>query len=468
MLGLYKKIIFSILLLGLFAHSSFGQLSVRLSLHNSEFKQAYFCSIYGQRLNVIGAQKFSGNTIEFKFVSSIPKGMYRIFMTDSAFIDIVVSRDAEIVIDTYYPDLTDSMKVLTGEDNKIYYQYLQYKNKELIKLNKVIILIKPESQKKTNLQTDERISFVKGCITYDLQQYAESLINRDTTLFVSKVIKAMLLPNLNMYLLKHPDGKVSNNDIEYLIVHFFDNIDFADSSFLRTEFLYRTIKYYIEKIALPRNVTGFNIANDMILGKAKANEKVYDYCLGLLIDIYENTQLEDVFVKLYDDYLTKKPTIIPREKYVTIANKINIIKSLKQGIIAPDIFGKDTTGNEQKLSEVKSSLLLLLLWTSDSKHSEETIMQLSDLYKKYKTEGFEIYAVSLDTAETQWKTVLRKLKPGWINVINIIGMNNTVSKFYNTWSLPGLYLIDKKHILLSKPMNVDYLKKQLEAVYNKK
>ncbi|MFA5782935.1 MAG: TlpA disulfide reductase family protein [Bacteroidales bacterium] len=468
MRNIYLKIIFFILFFYLFINFSFGQQSVKLTLRNSKFTQAYFCSIYGQKLNVIIAKKFSGNIIEFKFASSIPKGMYRIFMTDSAFIDIVIDRDAEIVMDTYYPDLTDSMKVSKGEDNKTYFKYIQYKNRELNKLTKLISLIKPEGQKKQNPLADKRVSFIEGCITYDIQQYSESLINRDTTLFVSKVIKAMLLPNMNIYLLKHPDSKVYNNDLEYLLFHFFDNINFADSSFLHTDFYYRTIKYYIEKLVLPRNVIGFNYANDFILNKAKLNEKIHNYCIAILIDLYENTQLEDVFVKLYDDYLVKNPKIISDERFASLTDKINIIKSLKPGTIAPDIAGKDTLGNEVKLSDIKSDFVLLMIWAADSKHSEQTITQLDELYKKYKSNGFEIYAISLDSTETLWKPALRKLKPEWTNVINIQSSKDQVYKHYNTWVLPGLYIMDKKRVILAKLMTVDYLKKELESAFTKK
>lgn len=468
MRNIYSKIIFFILFVCLFVNFSFGQLSVKLTLHNSEFKQAYFCSIYGQKLNVISPKKFTGNIIEFKFASSIPKGMYRIYMSDSAFFDMVVDRDAEIIMDTYYPGLTDSMKVLKGEDNKIYYNYIQYKNRELNKLSKLISLIKPVGQKKQNPLADKSVSFIEGCVTYDIQQYAESLINRDTTLFVSKVIKAMLLPNMNIYLLKHPDSKIYNNDLEYLLFHFFDNINFADSSFLHTDIYYRTIKYYIEKLVLPRNVTGFNYANDFILNKAKLNEKVYNHCLAILIDLYENTQLEDVFVKLYDDYLVKNPKIVSDERFASLTDKINIIKNMKPGAIAPDIAGKDTMGNEVKLSDIKSDFVLLMIWAADSKHSEQTIIQLDELYKKYKSNGFEIFAISLDSTETFWKPALRKLKPGWTNVINTQGEKGQIYKQYNTWVLPGLYMMDKKRVILAKLMTVDYLKKELESAFMKK
>jgi len=444
-----------------------AQVSVKFTVKNSDYKQAFFCSVSGLKLNVIGAKKMKANSVEFKF-PSLPIGIYRIFMTDSAYVDFVVDRDKDIELETSSPMLTDSMKVLKGEDNKTYYNYLHFKNREIFKLATVLRIIKPETTKKQNPVAEERSSFVKGCVTFRIQQYADSIISRDSSLFVSKVIKAMLIPNLNLWQLNHPTIVKYNNDIEFLLVHFFDNLDFADSAMIHTEFLYRTVSYYIEKLAMPRNVTGFNIANDMILKKASANKSVYKYTLSLLFDIYAKTQLEDVFVKLFDDYLSKDTTMISSEKLAGYKNHIKLIKSLAKGQNAPDISGRDTTGKEINLGSVKSTITLLLLWTSGAKNSEDAVLQLNELYTKYKDYGLRIYAVALDTNEAQWKASLRKLKPEWTNVIDTLAFKGKIPKLYDTWSLPSLYIMDNKHVLAAKPLNVDYVKKEFDSAFKDK
>jgi len=444
-----------------------AQVDVKLSLTENTSKQAFFCSICGQKMNVLAAKKISDNNAEFKFASGLPKGIYRIYISDSSFCDIIVDRDKEIILNSNATSLNDSMKVLKGEDNRVYYTYLQYKNNELYNLNKTISTVKPLGLKKQNPLLDDRVNFIKGVETYKIQRFADSIIYKDSTLFVSKVIKALLIPNLNLWQIKHPEEKKYGNDVEFLLNHFFDNIDFSDTAFLRTEFFYRTISYYIEKLALPRNVIGFNVANELILNRAKANSSVYKYTLSLLFDIYENTQLEDVFVKLYDDYLSKQKDAVSEEKYSFLTNKINIIKSLKAGTQAPDVSGKDTLGKVIKLSYVKSTFTLIMFWTSATKNVDETIMQFNDLYTKYKEYGFQIYAVCLDTSDVKWKAMLRKLKPQWINVIDTQGLTGPVSKLYNTWALPSLYMIDSKMTIAAKPMNVDYVKKEFETAFKK-
>ena len=132
------------------------------------------------------------------------------------------------------------------------------------------------------------------------------------------------------------------------------------------------------------------------------------------------------------------------------------------------IITNDTTGKEINLGSVKSTITLLLLWTSGAKNSEDAVLQLNELYTKYKDYGLRIYAVALDTNEAQWKASLRKLKPEWTNVIDTLAFKGKIPKLYDTWSLPSLYIMDNKHVLAAKPLNVDYVKKEFDSAFKDK
>lgn len=463
----YSLRIFFLLSLICNCHYSSAQISVELYLKNNSYKQAYFCSIYGSKLNVLAGKIITGDTIAFKFKDNMSPGVYRLYISDSVFVDFIIARDKDIRIKTVAGYLSDSIKVLKGEDNIKYYKYTSYRNAELGKLAELTLTIKPADSKKLDPLANERISFLQGCVTYEINQYAENLIGSDTTAFVSKLIKAQIIPNANLEMLDNPDGKFFNNDIEFLLVHFFDNIDFSDTNFLRTEIFYRTVKYYVEKLVLPRNVTGFNYGNEFILKKATANQKVYRYVLSDLFDLYEYSQLEDVYTNLYDNYLSKDTLAVTPARLKEIKHKIGIIKNLLPGNIAPDITGKDTLGNERKLSSVKAKITMLFLWKPGDKHSEDALLQLSDLYEKYKEYGLEVYAFSLDSNETQFKKSIRTLKQNWINVSDFKGVQSPVYENYDTWSLPGIYIMDENRKITVKPMNMDYVKKEFEKLDKK-
>jgi peroxiredoxin len=444
-----------------------AQFSFELTLKNNPYKQSYFCSVYGSKLSVIYSSKVAGDKISFSFKNNIPAGLYRLYLSDTVFVDVISSRDKIIRIESDAAHLADSLKVIEGNDNRNYYAYIKFRNNQLAKLASMMAVIKPADTKKLNPLADERVSFLQGCVTYEIQKFADSLYGLDTSAFVSKLILAQVVPNVNIEMLENPKGKFYNNDIEFLLVHFFDNIDFSDTAFLNTEIYYRTVKYYIEKLVLPRNVTGFNYGNAFILTKASVNKKVNRYVLSVLFDLYEYSQLEDVYLNLYENYLLKDTLAVTKERLKEIKLKAGIIKSLAPGSIAPDISAKDTLGKEIKISSMKGKLTMLFIWKPGDAHSDEAMTQLGDIYEKYKGFGLEVIAFALDTSETHFAKAIRGTKSGIINVSDLLGEKSPVCDNYNTWSLPGIYIMDENRKISAKPMNMDYVKKEFEK-YDKK
>jgi peroxiredoxin len=90
-----------------------------------------------------------------------------------------------------------------------------------------------------------------------------------------------------------------------------------------------------------------------------------------------------------------------------------------------------------------------------------------DVYTKYKPQGLEIFAFSTDTIQSKWKAGVRKHFTGWISVSDLKGTAGPLSRKYNVWYTPGFYFIDEKKKIIGKPMNIDYIDKQLELLLKK-
>ncbi len=448
----------------------FSQTKITLVVTNNPLKTAYFSALNGAKQQIFGYKPFQGNTVTFQLQGNLVKGMYRIGLTDSAFIDILGGSDQEIVLETSSKAIIDSFKVIKGDENIRYYKYIQYKNKNLAKLNQITSNFKTKySGKKTNTMAEERLAFIKGCITLDINNYAKELIAADPDKFSSKIIKAMLVPNVNLYTIENPDTIRFDNDVEFLMLHFFDNIDFSDSAMLNTELLYRSVKYYVEKLAQPRNVTGFNNANTFILKKALADKNVYNYILSMLIDLYEVSQLEEVYLKLFDEILFSNKAAVSEVRYSEISKKVSVIKNVLPGKTASDFNAIDTVGTIVKLSQINKEPLLVFFYSAKDHHADELFSKLEDMYPTNKLKGFEIFAVCTDSTQTGWKTFLRKHKnANWNNAILTEEGRKSISELYNTWALPSIYLMDKTMKIILKPMTIDYLQKEYPEYFKSK
>ena len=114
---------------------------------------------------------------------------------------------------------------------------------------------------------------------------------------------------------------------------------------------------------------------------------------------------------------------------------------LQPGMPAPEIVLPNTSGNETKLSSLKGKLVLVYFWSSWNALSRQTNMNLSALYTKFRSRGFEIYAVSVDSDTGLWQKACLIDRAYWINVIDTKGLASEFSKTYGIRELPDMILI---------------------------
>lgn len=112
-----------------------------------------------------------------------------------------------------------------------------------------------------------------------------------------------------------------------------------------------------------------------------------------------------------------------------------------------DIEYADVNGNPVSLSSVVNNpanrLVILDFWATWCGPCREAIPGLQELYAKYHGKGLEIYAVSEDPYENEWKDFLKEANLPWIQVLdNQAGRNSQAKKDYVFSGIPLPILID--------------------------
>jgi thiol-disulfide isomerase/thioredoxin len=116
-------------------------------------------------------------------------------------------------------------------------------------------------------------------------------------------------------------------------------------------------------------------------------------------------------------------------------------------------------GDTLKLSSLKGKVVLLDFWASWCGPCRISNRHLIKLYAKYKSQGFEIFGVSVDNDPKDWKKAVQKDKVTWLQVNDKeMGEASTAMK-WNIGSLPTSYLINKE----GKLVGMDLEGKDLEA-----
>ena len=142
-------------------------------------------------------------------------------------------------------------------------------------------------------------------------------------------------------------------------------------------------------------------------------------------------------------------------------------QGLEIGDKAPEIAFPSPEGNTVALSSLKNKLVLIDFWGTWCAPCVKEQPELAKLYKKYKNtnfrngKGFEIYGVSLDAKEENWKNGIKTLNISWIQVSDLKFWRSPVAKTYNIQELPYNLLLDGNGTILAKNLHGSELEKMI-------
>lgn len=130
----------------------------------------------------------------------------------------------------------------------------------------------------------------------------------------------------------------------------------------------------------------------------------------------------------------------------------------------PDL--NDINGNRIALSSLRGKVVLLTFWSVESKECIGENLQLKDIYKAYKSKGFEIYQISIDEDEEKWKAEVRFDELPWINTREDDPSNPRNAMLYNVKAVPANYLYDRDGTIVGSNLHGRSLQIKLNQLFN--
>lgn len=116
---------------------------------------------------------------------------------------------------------------------------------------------------------------------------------------------------------------------------------------------------------------------------------------------------------------------------------------LRIGGSVPEIELPSTDGSNTKLSSLNGKVVLIDFWASWCAPCRAANPYIKKLYKKYKDDGFEVFAVSLDVKKESWFKAIKKDKLTYTQVIDNAGWNSKVAEQFFVDALPTNFLLDR-------------------------
>ncbi len=179
-----------------------------------------------------------------------------------------------------------------------------------------------------------------------------------------------------------------------------------------------------------------------------------------ILSVYSRTWGKEKTKKLFDQFSSKNKN---SEFGKSIAKYIELNRRPKIGEKYVDFEMADTKGKTKKLSDIKDKIVLLEFWASNCVPCRQENPNLVKTYKKYKSKGFEIFAVSEDIKRESWLKAIEKDELPWLHVSDL-NKDNLASNVYGVNAIPDNFLINKTGIIIGRNLRGERLNDKLKEI----
>lgn len=276
--------------------------------------------------------------------------------------------------------------------------------------------------------------------------FTDSLMTHEN--YASKLIKADRFLPLNL-------DDDSDKQRDYLIVNFFNDVDFNDLSLIPTNVIANKTLDFLSILQTPeqdhdQQIMSLILGIDNVLHRATVNYEMYKYLFQFLIEGFNELGYEDIV-----DYMSRVPyseeVDCTEEQYNELLSIVEFNSRVRLGSIAKNISGKTIFNEDFDMYSIDNDFTIVYFWSYTCDHCRYTLKHLKNFLDE--NNNFSLVAVSVKGDLKKIKNLVKKEKIDGYFYHDGLEWDSPVISDYAVTATPTFFLLDKYKKIIYKPFD---------------
>ncbi|WP_421919093.1 redoxin domain-containing protein [Marinifilum sp.] len=439
--------------------------NISIQLLNCSDSTAYLAHYFDGRIFADDTTQLINGKGVFSKDKILDQGIYVIYLPSQKYFDLLIGEDQEFAVTADPNDFIESIAISGSKESIGFHDFQTFMKSQNEKSRKL-----QEAFKKTSKESDKE-KYKKEFKNADVEvrEYIGSLKAKfPENSFVPKFAQFTLspkIPDFKSELPKNtPDREKVIQQKSYLYNknHYFDHVDFADSRYLRTPILKKKLDLFFEKILVqsPDTIVKESV---QLIEQARPDSIFFQYLTQYALNYAVKSKvmgMDAAFVNLAKKYYLSgqanwaDSTLMANIRERVIKTQFNLL-----GMKAQDLLMQTLEGEYVRLHEVEANYTVLYFWEPDCGHCKKATPRLKkEILDHYSDKGLKVFAVCTQDQKEMWENAIHDYDIyDFINCYDPDYQTN-FRIFYDVFTTPIIYLLDKDKNIIAKRLDIDNLK----------
>jgi peroxiredoxin len=446
---------------------------IKVKINGVSDTLVYLGHHFGEKKYVIDTARIdSKGYAVFTGEKDINRGIYLLVMPSKGmtYFEFLIGASKKFSIETDTANFVENMKIKGCKENLIFNEYQKRMSeiqKERVELNKLYEAAKdnPEEQKRISdlmvTQNKERVA------------YMDKLIADNPGTFFSKILLSMKEVDI-------PEAPKDENGVQieadfqykYYKAHYWDYISWDESGLLRTPIFEGKINYYFDKMVVPTPDSMMPEARKLITRAYEGGDSLmYQFTASHLLHYFEASKImgyDAVFVDIAEQwYLSGKAYWADSTFMTKLVDRVNKITPTKLGNIATDLKRMQTVDEKYvTLSQVDADYTVLVFYEPSCGHCKKEVPILMQHFRdSLQAMNVNVFALYTQYDRPEWEEFVKDkdlTADGWYNVWDGPYPHSGFRDFYDIYSTPVVYVLDRDKKIIGKRIGMENIKSLIE------